>query len=661
MSAPAAPRAGPGVPAALREWAGPVAGGVAAVAVFAVHLWSIGPGPGPGMGADLAAAAVALDPSHPPGHALHMPLAKAASLTPAGTIGFRVRVLSAACVAAAAALVYALALALIRLSTTDAPIGGPLAAAAIAVAAGLSGPATAAARSADVYAMQALLGSVVLWAACAPGASGDVRRLVLGAFCAGLAVAGHAPTGLLLLPPLGLAAALALARRDRSGDGDGGSATATQVSWIVLALLAGLAAAAALPLRSVEPAALLRMLLGRGADGAHHAGPPASWLPEAGPVGILQDALGPIPALAALAALAAAAAYPATRMIAAALAAFLAGPALLRAGIGSDRAPEEAAGYLVVPAFCLAAALAIPAGLALRRAARQGAAGGAGLRRDPRWRRRLAWSAALVLAGVALLHAQVRERRAEASIAADRAVSLVADALAAEPPPGAVVVIEQAPTAALARYERVVSRRRPDLAVLPVPSLAEPGRAEAAVREQPVLASILGAYLAPGDGSGSGLAAAAERLASERAFLTEPGGVVAALGPRAVFPVGLLAQVLPHAAGRADIAARRRPRPGDGLAAIAGTSLGSAVAWNLARCSAIAGRAAASLPQAPAGERDARSELRAEALALAAASRLAGAPPGAIDRLEAMLLGPMDDSAAFRDALADVDGPHVGR
>lgn len=626
---------------ALEAWGGAVAGGVAALAVFAAALGMLDSGPGGALGGDVAAAAVELRPSHAPGHVVHLALAKAATLLPAGPIAFRVRLLSALLLAVAAAFVAAAAR---RIACAIGGGGGPappLVGLACGIAAGLAGPGLAAVASADVYALQAALGAAVLWGCVTatvagpdePGAT--AAPLVVAALAAGLAVADHPPTGLPLVPPLVLATALAFARVPRLAAEAGESPLALRLSWMVLAFAAGLLPLLALPLRAAElgdPSTLLTTLFGRGPDAAMRAdAAPAAWLPEGAPWAVLVAAFGGPALVVALVGLAAMTPFRALRPCGVALAGFVVGPWIVRLGTGADRCPQEVAAYLAVPAFALAAALAAPAGLALALA-----------RRDDSWRRRVGWASTVVLLVAALWRHEARRIEPAAALENGRAAAVATDALREPPAPGAVLVVARPHTAALVRYDEAVARRRPDLTTILVPRLAEPGYARERMARHPETAPLLSAYLGPA-ARAPGLETAAERLAAERPVFVEPGRLTAPLPPRAVAPRGALLELLPQPAGRSDLALQladygRRPiRLGDRGAYLAGSALGGSLAWNEINVALAAARIGLELTGRSEEAGRVRAVLLAEAVRLAREAETLGAPAAPVERLLSVL------------------------
>jgi len=626
---------------ALEAWGGTVAGAAAALAVFAAALWTLDSGPGGGFGGDVAAASAELRPSHAPGHVIHLALARAATLLPAGSIAFRVRLLSALLAAVAAAFVAAAAR---RITCAVGGGGGPappLVGWTCGIAAGLSGPALAAVASADVYALQAALGAAVLWGCVTATIAGPdepaatTAPLVVAALAAGLAAADHPPTGLPLVPPLLLAAALAFARAPRLADEAGESPLALRLSWMVLAFAAGLLPILALPVRAPElgdPSALLTTLLGRGPAAAMRAdAAPAAWLPAGDPWTLLVAALGGPALVAALVCLAAMTPFRTLRPGALALAGFILGPWIVRLGTGADRCPQEVAAYLAVPAFAVAAALAAPAGLALALA-----------RRDDNWRRRVGWASAVVLLAAALLRHQARRIEPHAALENGRATAVATDTLREPPTPGAVLVLARPHTAALVRYDEAVARRRPDLTTILVPRLAEPGYARERMTRHPETAPLLSAYLGP-TARTPGLETAAERLAAERPVFVEPGRLTTPLAPRAVAPHGPLLELLPQPAGRSELALQladcgRRPiRLGDRGARLAGSALGGSLAWNDVNVALTAARIGLELTERSEEAGRTRAVLLAEAVRLAREAETLGAPAAPVERLLSVL------------------------
>lgn len=642
---------------ALEAWGGVAAGAAAALVVFAAALWSLDSGPGGGFGGDVAGAAVEFRPAHAPGHVLHLAVSRAATLLPAGSIAFRVRLLSALLLAVAAAFVTAAAQRVVRAVGGGGGPAPPLVGLVCGVAAGLAGPALATVASADVYALQAALGAVVIWGCTAATLAGAeeaaeaTARLVAAALAAGLAVADHPPTGLPLVPPLILAAALTLARTPRVSAVAGESLLALRLSWFVAAFVAGLLPVLALPLRAaelVDPSTLWTTLLGRTADAAMQAdAAPAAWLPQGDAWSAMTGAFG-LPALAAaLASLAALVPFRALRPCGLALLGFVVGPLVVRLGTAVDRSPQELAAYLTAPVFALAVALAAPAGLALALA-----------RRDGNWRRRVGWASAAVLLAAALLRHEARQLEPAAALERGRATAVATDALCEPPTPGAVLVVARPPTAALVRYDAAAARRRPDLITLLVPRLGEPGYARERMANEPQLAPLLSAYLGPPTPTPA-LEAAAERLAAQRPVFVEPGRITNPLPPRTLSPRGPLLELLPQPAGRSDLALqfadyRRHPiKLGDRAARLAGSSLGGSLAWNDASVAVASARIGLELTARTEEAGRIRTVVLAEAVRLAREAAALGAPAAPIERLLSVLGSvPGPDAAQLEGLLA---------
>lgn len=625
----------------LEVWGGAIVGAATALTVFVAALWSLDSGPGGGFGGDVAAASAEMRPSHAPGHALHLALARAATLLPVGSIAFRVRLLSALLLAVAATFTAAAA------RSVTAAIGGgggpapPLVGLACGVAAGLSGPALASVASADTYALQAALGAAVLWScvrSVVPGSEeppATTARLVVAALAAGLAAANHPPTGLSLIPPFVLAAALALARGPRVSAVAGESPLALRLSWVVLALWAGLLPVLALPVRAAElgdPSALVTWLFGRAPDIAMRAdAAPPAWIPEGAPWSILVEALGRPALVVALASLALMTPSRALRPCGIMLAGFVVGPLIVRLGATADRCPLEVAAYLTVPAFALAAALAAPAGLALALA-----------RRDDNWRQRVGWASAVVLLAAALLRHEARRIEPAAALERGRATAVAADALCETPTPGAVLVVARPHTAGLVRYDEAAARRRPDLTTILVPRLVEPGYARERMARHPETASLLSAYLGPAART-PGLELWAERLAADRPVFVEPGRLAASLPARAVSPRGPLLEMLPQPAGRSDLAQRlaayggRPIRLGDRGARLAGSALGGSLAWNDANVAVTSARIGLEITDRSEEAGRVRGVLLTEAVRLAREAAALGAPAAPVERLLSVL------------------------
>jgi hypothetical protein len=264
----------------------------------------------------------------------------------------------------------------------------------------------------------------------------------------------------------------------------------------------------------------------------------------------------------------------------------------------------------------------------------------------------------LVLLFAALVRQEARSIDPATDRARGRASLLAADALAEPPPPGAAVFISRSAAAALVAHDQTVFGRRPDLALLLVPRLPEAGYARERIADEPDLAPLISAYLGPASSSATALSTAAERLASRRPLFAEPGRLTAPIAPRSLLPHGPLLEILPQAMGRTELAAalaagRREPTRLDRRAAgLAGTSLGTAMAWNLANAAVLAARIGVSITSQPGDSSDARGKMLSEAVRLAREALEVGAPAAPLERLlEVLSVVPGPDAARLEGIL----------
>lgn len=153
---------------------------------------------------EMIACAMVLGNSHPPGHPWHALLGKLFLLLPAGTPGFRISLLSAACAAAAGVAAFRMVAGVLcpdgRRPSWLAIGAGVLAAAAFGVSRAVWWQATAAEKYSVAIAAVAW-SALALWRSAAGGRAG---WLFLGSSLAGLTLGLHF-IGLYLLPALGWA------------------------------------------------------------------------------------------------------------------------------------------------------------------------------------------------------------------------------------------------------------------------------------------------------------------------------------------------------------------------------------------------------------------------------------------------------------------------
>ena len=339
---------------------------------------------------ELAAAGVTLGIPHPPGHPLYLVLAYAASLLPLGPLGFRVTLLSAACAAWAAVLVYDLGRLACRAAAPDGDTGLRTRVAALvpAVIMALSQAVWLQAVRAEVYTLNlltlllatrlaarwalsepaALAGPPTARASSPPGDGAATRGgdgggpgppLAL-AFLAGLACGNHH----LLAVFHGPALLLLLAA--------GGRRAFRRLPGMIALFAAGLAIYAVLPLRAMTgplldwgnpetPARLWDMVTARAFQGSMAAAGASVPANLAAAAGMYLDGLGPI--LIVLAPIGLAQIAARRVWLAAALAVGVAGNLLTKVLMDLDPANPDAAGYfevgLALAAICAAPALTL--------------------------------------------------------------------------------------------------------------------------------------------------------------------------------------------------------------------------------------------------------------------------------------------------------------
>ena len=150
--------------------------------VFVVYLLTLHPSVAGGDSGELVVTAYRAEVAHPPGYPLYTLLARLFTLIPLGSIAWRVNLLSAACDAAAAGLLFATAR---RLTGSRA---------AAAVAAGLfafSPLIWSYAVHAEVFALNNLFGALLLYLALIWDRTRDPRIAYAVAFCLGLGLTNH--------------------------------------------------------------------------------------------------------------------------------------------------------------------------------------------------------------------------------------------------------------------------------------------------------------------------------------------------------------------------------------------------------------------------------------------------------------------------------------
>ena len=428
---------------------------------------------------EFAAQAFGLGIAHPPGHPLHGLLGKLATLLPIGPVAFRVALLSAACAALGAGLLYCVALELAgRVGGDEAPAAVPVllsATAALGVALGYS-YAFQAVRP-EVYALHALVAFFTLFAVLRHDVTGDRRWLYLAALGGALGLGNH---HLLMLATLLPALLVAAVRRPAPGWGRtaarvAGFAALGLVVWLYLP-----ARAARDPLVNwgdprtparfawtVSARAFADKSVARTRDPAY-AG--------AG-VGMLGLGARELHALGLLAPFGLV--LLARRRGGRRAAALCAGVVVVGAGaawlVGFDATNPDIHGYLAVP-LGVAAVCAVPALVALLgAAARRGARG-----------RRLAYGGAVVLLAVPATVAV--GGFAAVDLRAARGCETVTHALLDAAPPRATLLSAYYQSAFGLWYARGVEGARPDVDQIQVTFLGFPGYATRTLGRVPDLA-----------------------------------------------------------------------------------------------------------------------------------------------------------------------------
>ena len=194
-----------------------------AAALLPVYLLTMSHAVGAADTFEFQVVAPRLGIAHPTGYPLYLLLGKGFSLLPLGTVAWRLNLASAVFATLAAAVVFRLALDLLR---------RPLAALAGALALGLAPVYWSQAIVAEVYALHALVAAGALWLMARlsadrrpPTADRPVRQgslpdrrkqVVALMFVIGLGLTNHLTT-VFLLPPAGLAVALRLLRDGHEG------------------------------------------------------------------------------------------------------------------------------------------------------------------------------------------------------------------------------------------------------------------------------------------------------------------------------------------------------------------------------------------------------------------------------------------------------------
>ncbi|RMH41531.1 MAG: DUF2723 domain-containing protein [Deltaproteobacteria bacterium] len=457
------------------------------LAAFAAYAATASPAIGWLDSPEFVAVGASLGIAHSPGHPLAGLLGRLATLVPVGDAAFRVNLLSAACGAAAAAALYALAReALGRLAPAVTGAPREVVAAAVALTVALSVAAWRQSVRAEVYALQAALlfagGALVLRWDRRP----RVRPLAAAGLAAGLAGAHHHWMAALFFGPV---AVFALARRRPRRPTARAAATAAAAAAL------GLASFAYLPVRAAadpevnwgDPRTADRFAWTVTARafhrslGAGHVSSPAQDAAEV-TAAVMDDAT---PVWFALAVLGAWAGLRTRgqRGTAALLMAIAGAAAGARVALGYDPGTPDHDAYLwpaiAAVAILGAAGLARLADFVPRTAVRPYAVAAAAV------------AAAVVPWQAARSAPMARMRGAYAS---DDLARVELDAV----PPRAVLLIGYFQTSFRIAALRAVEAARPDVAVLDRSFLTYPGFADVARRRYPELAAILDAPLRAG-------------------------------------------------------------------------------------------------------------------------------------------------------------------
>jgi hypothetical protein len=465
---------------------------------------------------EFAAQAFGLGISHPPGHPLYGLLGKLFALLPVGSVAFRVALLSAACAALGAGLLFLIALELADRVAADAgPPAVPVCvagAAALGVALGYS-YAFQAVRP-EVYALHALGALFVLYAVLRHDVAGDRRWLYLAALAGALGLGNHHLLMLAVLLPALLVVAV---RRPapgwrRTALRVAGFAALGLVVWLYLPLRAardplvdwGDPRTPARFAWTVSARAFAGKSVGRARDPAYGGA-------GAGILRLGGRELGTLGLLAPLGLLLLAR-RPGGRRAAALGAGVIGAGAGAAWLVGFDATNPDIHGYLAVP-LGVAAASAVPVLVALlAAAARRGAAV-----------RRLAAAGAVALVAVAALGGATAFPTVD--LRGARGGETMTHALLDAAPPRATLLTGYFQTAFGLWYARAVEGARPDVAHVHVTFLGFPGYAERTLARLPELAWLAEARGHETDAPALARLAARGPVVIEYDLSTPPGAV----------------------------------------------------------------------------------------------------------------------------------------
>ncbi|UJR86129.1 protein O-mannosyl-transferase family [Sandaracinus amylolyticus] len=439
---------------------------------------------------ELAAAAVALDIAHPPGHPLAALVGHLFTFLPLGPLALRIALAQALCGAVAAGFLFR------AIDTTVRAMEVRHDRLSIPIALGATWSVACSyawwfqSVRPEVYALQALLLAIAIERIVALEASWpthDVRPLSVAALALGLALANHHFMAVMTLPAI--APTLARVYRARGPR-----------SLVVAAgaLAAGLAAYVYLPVRSStdppvdlgHPTDLSRFFWVVSARAYQHT----NVLEDAGPIDraidvmiAIVETVHPLLLVLALAGLWALLRAPGARRLGWVWAAIVLFACLGRTWLGHTAGNPDALGYLL-PAFMGIAALAAAFVGALM------AQLGGGSARAPR-----TMLTVLALVTAALGLAQLDQSRAHASLATFHATDDFDDRRIRALPPRAVV-IAHLPQTVFRHWELAQTEHaRPDVTLVPIPFLGYPGVVDHLVERDPSLRELLSGYLVDGE------------------------------------------------------------------------------------------------------------------------------------------------------------------
>ncbi|MDQ3910534.1 MAG: DUF2723 domain-containing protein [Actinomycetota bacterium] len=239
-----------------RTWGAVLVGAGIAAVVLVLYVRTLAPTvlgfepPGVFDSAMLQAAVYVLGIGHPTGYPTYMMLTHLFTYLPVGDVGYRVNLASAVYGVAAVVVIYTVGL---RLS------GRVVAAAAGALAFGVSETFWSQAVIAEVYTLNVLFISLVILALLLWRESGKDRYLLLGAFLAGLSLTHHLTSALVI--PAGVAFVLLTDRRKLSAKTLLPKAAGVFAVGLIPYLYLPIRAAMEAPLNEADPSNLERFLL----------------------------------------------------------------------------------------------------------------------------------------------------------------------------------------------------------------------------------------------------------------------------------------------------------------------------------------------------------------------------------------------------------------